>query len=131
MPGQRNIVATDLAGYFDILKPEHTPYGAMKAEWDPHTRTFKQSWVNSTMSFGNSVCTVSGGSNMVYCFGIRDGSWTLEGVDWDTGKSNFHYKLGASTRYNHFGGLLHILPSGAIDCTCAGSFGLLRIAPKH
>ena len=131
VPGQRNVVATDLAGYFDILKPEHTPYGAMKAEWDPEKREFHQAWVNGDMSFGNSVCTVSGGTSMVYCFGIRNQAWTLEGVDWETGKSSFHYKLGSTTRYNHFGGLLHVLPNGAIDCTCSGGFGLLRIAPKN
>jgi len=33
-------------------------------------------------------------TNLVYDVGQRDGVWTFEALDWDTGESVFHYDMG-------------------------------------
>lgn len=86
--------------------PDYTPHGVQKFEWDPTAKALKEAWVNSEVSSVNSVPIVSNGANMVYTVGARDGEWTMEGIDWSTGESVFHYTTG-STRYNtQFSGVL-------------------------
>jgi hypothetical protein len=86
--------------------PDYTPRGLQKFEWDPETQVLKEAWVNSEVSSVNSVPIVSNGANMVYTVGARDGSWTMEGIDWTSGESVFHYTT-ASSRYNtQFSGVL-------------------------
>jgi len=120
-----------LAENYEMLKPGYTPYGGMKAEWDPAMRTFNRSWVIPDVSFADSVCTVSGGSAMVYCNGVRDGKFTLEGVDWNTGKSAFYYVLGSSHLYNLLGGCVSIAPNGDVDFGMHGGFSNVRIKLKR
>jgi len=86
--------------------PDFTPHGIQKFEWDPEARALKEDWVNEEVSSVNSVPIVSNGSNLVYTVGARDGKWSLEAVNWDTGESAFHFLTG-STRYNtQFSGVL-------------------------
>lgn len=120
-----------LAENYEMLKPGYTPHGGMKAEWDPARRTFTRTWVASDISFADSVCTVSGGSKMVYCEGVRDGKFTLEGVDWNTGKSAFYYVLGSSQLYNLLGGCVSIAPNGDVDFGMHGGFSNVRIKLIH
>jgi hypothetical protein len=42
---------------------------------------------------------VSYASNLVYLIGARDNQWTLEALDWTTGRSAFHHLIG-DQRYN-------------------------------
>lgn len=42
---------------------------------------------------------VSTGSSTAYTIGVRAGKWTLEGVDWSTGRTRFSWVLGGP-RYN-------------------------------
>jgi hypothetical protein len=86
--------------------PDFTPHGVQKFAWDPEAQALTEAWVNSEVSSVNSVPLVSNGANMVYTVGARDGQWSLEGLDWTTGESVFHYITG-STRYNtQFSGVL-------------------------
>jgi len=81
------------------------PFGIQKFEWDPEARELQEAWANPNISSPNSVPIISRSANMVYTVGARNGDWTLEGIDFTTGESAFHYVLG-SARYNSlFGGV--------------------------
>ena len=91
-------VATLLSSYLGS-NPEHQPYGVQKFAWDPVSRDLRESWANSEVSSPSSVPIVGVGSDTVYLIGARDNQWTLEAMDWSTGKSRFHYVIGGQ-RYN-------------------------------
>jgi len=129
IPDQNDYVRQLVAQMAAYSQPGFAPKGGLKAVWDPQKRVFEESWVTD-MSFPG-VCTVSGASNMIYCMGQRDGVWTLEGIDWDSGESAFHYLLGKGMRYNLYGGAIHAAPNGAIDCGCGGGMGMIRIQPEN
>jgi hypothetical protein len=78
---------------------DYQPYGVQQFRWDPATRRFAQSWVNTKLSSPNSVPLVSYASNRVYLVGARDEKWTIEALDWNTGEPVFHYVVG-DQRYN-------------------------------
>lgn len=52
--------------------------------------------MNRAVSSPNSVPFVGQGSDIVYTCGARDRQWTIEGIDWTTGESRFHYVVGGS-----------------------------------
>ncbi len=105
---------------------DYRPLGLHKFQWNPETRALEHAWVNTQVSSPNAVPSVSQPSNMVYTFGSRDGQWTLEGLDWSTGESKFHYVLGSS-RYNALGGTPTLDAHGHI--LWSGPFGLCRLNP--
>ena len=82
-------------------QPEHQPYGVQKFVWDPGSRSFGPSWVNSAVSSPSCVPIVSHDSDRVYLIGARDNRWTLEALDWQTGESAYHSVIGGQ-RYNPF-----------------------------
>jgi hypothetical protein len=114
-----------LAGYAGA-DPAFTPHGLEKFEWDPAQRRFTVAWVNRDVSSANSVPLVSTGSNLLYTVGARDGSWTLEGLDWTTGTSTFHWVTG-SNRYNTLFSGINLDEEGRIIHTTA--FGIVRYDP--
>jgi hypothetical protein len=79
--------------------PEYQPYGVQKFEWNPQAQRLENSWVNNQVSSPSSVPMASLDSNRVYFVGARNNQWTLEALDWSTGKSDFHYVIGGQ-RYN-------------------------------
>lgn len=81
--------------------PRHQPYGVQKFIWDPQTRTLKNAWVNNDISSPSSVPIVSQFNAKVYLIGARSNQWTLEAIDWNSGKEAFHYVIGGQ-RYNVF-----------------------------
>jgi hypothetical protein len=85
--------------------PLFQPFGMQKFEWDPVAQVLKEAWVNMTISSPNSVPYISLGSNMVYTVGARDGLWTLEGVDFGTGRSQFHFVVGGARHNSLFSGV--------------------------
>jgi hypothetical protein len=119
-----------LAESWYMQVPGHEPLGGTKIEWDPKARELRTAW-STQANFVSSVCTISSATETLYCWGARNRVWTLEGVDWKTGKSAFHYPLGKSQRYNVFGGPIIIAPNGAVDCGCTGGLGMVRVQPKH
>jgi hypothetical protein len=113
-------------GYLSYLK-DYAPSGAQKFEWDPTTKTLKSAWVNTEVTSPNCVPMVSTGSNMVYLSGARDNHWTLEAIDWSTGKSAFHFILGGA-RFNSFYSQPQIDMDGRVMVSAL--YGALRIQPK-
>ena len=79
--------------------PEYQPYGVQKFEWNPQAQRLENSWVNNQVSSPSSVPMASLDSSRVYFVGARNNQWTLEALDWTTGKSDFHYVIGGQ-RYN-------------------------------
>jgi hypothetical protein len=102
--------------------------GGSRIEWDPKSRSARTVW-RSQLNFANTVCTISSGSSMVYCWGRRGDQWTLEGVDWTSGTSAFHYSVGKSKRYDALGGPIILGPHGEVNCGCSGGLGFVRITP--
>lgn len=103
--------------------------GGTMIRWDAKKRSLATAWRNPT-NFATSICAVSGATEIVYCWGARDGEWTMEAIEWKTGESSFYYLLGSSPKFNVFGGMVVIAPDGAIVCGCGGGLGLVRIEPK-
>ncbi len=105
---------------------EFTPKGVHKFEWDPEARKFKEAWVNTEVSSPNAVPFVSIWSNMFYTIGTRAGKWTLEGLDWTTGQSVFHWSIGGE-RYNSLFSAVSLDWDGRIVYT--GPFGKVALEP--
>lgn len=82
--------------------PKYTPHGLHKYVWDPQARRLEEAWVNNEISSPNSVPFVAEGSGIVYTCGARDGKWTIEAADWETGETLFHYVMGGS-KFNTIG----------------------------
>jgi hypothetical protein len=121
--GQAKIL---FVGYLSYLK-EYAPNGGQKFEWNPRTKTLRSAWVNTEVTSPNCVPMVSMGSNMVYLCGARNNQWTLEAIDWNTGKSAFHFILGGA-RFNSFYSQPQIDMDGRIMVSAL--YGALRIQPK-
>jgi hypothetical protein len=119
-PGKKPVL-----GYLNHLK-DIQPRGAQKLAWDPKTKSLKSAWMNTEVSSPNRIPFVSTGSNMVYLFGARDNQFTLEGIDWTTGKSEFHYILGGA-RFNSFYSGPIIDADGRV--MYGSLYGALRIQP--
>ena len=94
-------------------KPEYTPHGLHKYEWNPVERRLDEAWVNNDVSSPNSVPFVAQASDLVYTCGSRDGMWTIEAVNWSTGESAFHYVLGGS-KFNTLGAGVTVDDDGRI-----------------
>jgi hypothetical protein len=106
---------------------EYQPFGAQKFEWDPRAKTLKPAWANKEVSSPNCVPFVAAGSGTVYVSGARNNEWTLEGIDWATGKSKFHYVLGGA-RFNSFYSQPVVDAEGRV--TTSALYGALRLQPK-
>ena len=105
-------------------KPEYTPHGLHKFEWDPDARRLREAWVNREVPSPNSVPFVSQGADLVYTCGARDGRWTIEAVDWTTGEAVFHHAVGGS-RFNTLGGGITLDEEGRL--LYGTIFGKVRI----
>lgn len=108
--------------------PGYEAFGGTMIRWDPQARELKTAW-QSKENFVIAVCMASSPNDTLYCWGNRNREWTLEGVDWYTGKSVFHYTLGKSHRFNPLGGPIIVAPNGAVDCGCSGGLGMVRVRP--
>ena len=93
--------------------PKFQPFGVQKFQWNPQARQLEQAWVNTGVSSPNGVPWVSLGSNHVYFIGARDNEWTLEALDWNKGKSTFHYIIGGQ-KYNSLYSGINIDDEGRI-----------------
>jgi hypothetical protein len=129
LPDQGNGGIQWLLESYYMHVPGHEAKGGTQIRWDSKSRKLSTAWNNQT-NFVSSVCTISGATEILYCWGNRNREWTLEGINWETGENAFHYTLGKSQRYNVFGGPIIVAPNGAIDCACHGGMGIIRITPK-
>ncbi|WP_062262723.1 hypothetical protein [Endozoicomonas arenosclerae] len=105
---------------------DYKPHGIQKFVWDTQTRTLNQQWVNNNISSPNSVPVIAAYNDMIYTGGVRDGEWTLEALDWNTGTEKFHWILG-DNKYNTNFAPLAIDPQGRI--TYGTTWGRVRLNP--
>jgi len=115
-----------LIGYLGS-DPEYQPFGAEKFTWNPSARRLEVGWVNREVSSPSCVPIASYASGLAYLIGARDGRWTLEALDWETGASAFHYEIGGQ-RYNPlFSGTL-VDEAGRVHY--GTPWGRVRLAPQ-
>jgi hypothetical protein len=95
LPGKASSLLISYLG----SNPRYQPYGVQKFAWNPQSQSLEEAWVNKEVSSPSTVPIVGVGSNMAYLIGARDNLWTLEAMNWETGKSEFHYTIG-DQRYN-------------------------------
>jgi hypothetical protein len=101
-------------------RPGIAPYGIEKFSWNPATRELESVWANRSLSCPNGIPTMSAATGLFYCIGQRDGAWTLEAVDWDTGQSAFHQTLPPGSKSNSFYAATEIADDGTI---LTGTYG--------
>ncbi len=77
-------------------------------------------WSNPDVAIPNGIPTMSTASNLVYGIGARDGVWTLEGLDWDTGEVVLTVETTASPTTNSFYAATTVGPHGSV---WTGTFG--------
>lgn len=124
-PGFPAVGVRVLAGYA-ATDPAFTPHGLQKFEWDRRRRELREAWANRRLTSANAVPVVSLGSDVVYTVGVRDGAWAVEGVDWGTGRTQFHWVTG-SARYNTGFSGMNLDQDGRIVHTTP--FGIVRYDP--
>ncbi|MHA7836789.1 MAG: hypothetical protein ACX98W_04940 [bacterium] len=123
LPSQARVLLISFLG----SAPRHQPYGVQKFEWDPTARALRRAWVNREVSSPSAVPIVSYPSGRVYLIGARENQWTLEALDWQTGRSVFHSVIGGQ-RYNPlFSGTL-LDEEGRIHY--GTPWGRVRLAPR-
>ncbi|MBW2648214.1 MAG: hypothetical protein JRC53_00095 [Deltaproteobacteria bacterium] len=108
--------------------PDVAPYGAEKFVWNPEERSLTSVWANREISFPNGIPSMSAATNLVYNVGQRDGIWTFEALDWDTGKSVFHYDMGKFW-YNSTWAATVIGPYGTLNSGAAT--GIMSVFPDE
>jgi hypothetical protein len=116
--------AVRLYASFLGAEPLFQPFGMQKFEWDPEAKKLEEAWANPNLSSPNSVPYISRDSDLVYTVGARDGLWTLEGVDFCSGESSFHYVVGGARHNSLFSGV-HLDEEGRI--IYGNPFGKLRL----
>ncbi|MDD5175002.1 MAG: hypothetical protein PHQ05_01085 [Sterolibacterium sp.] len=129
LPEQGSPTRQWIAECYSSSIPGYEARGGAMFQWDPQARVLKQVWQSRT-NFVGAVCTVSSANNILYCWGARNREWTLEGTDWNTGKSVFHYTMGKSNRFAPLGGPVFIQPNGDVTCGCGGGLGIVRVKPR-
>lgn len=107
------------------------PRGLERIDWDPATRTCRSVWSNTDVSIPNAIPSMSSASGLIYGIGSRTinlvDSWTLEAIDFKTGKSAFHIASSAYPTDNSFYAATVIAPDRSI---WTGTFGgMTRFVP--
>jgi hypothetical protein len=113
---------SQVAPYSQLLSglPGNAPAGIERFDWDPATETCDVAWANPDVSIPNGIPTMSSATNMIYGIGSRDGVWTLEGLDWDTGDETLTVETTAFPTSNSFYAATTIGPDGTV---WTGNFG--------
>jgi hypothetical protein len=120
-----------VAPYSQLLSglPGNAPAGIERFDWDPTTNTCDVAWSNPEVSIPNGIPSMSAATNMIYGIGSRDGVWTLEGLDWDTGDETLTVETTAFPTSNSFYAATTIGPDGTV---WTGNFGgVTRFQPCH
>ena len=97
---------------------------------DPANVSWLTKWSNADVSCTSSIPGLSTKAPMsVFCLGHRGETFTLESIDWDTGKSLWHKELGHSLAWNSQYAGTEI---GAHDDVIMGTLtGILRVTTKE
>lgn len=134
--GNSAVVVNNLQGLNDVLSalppvtqtltqllsglPGNAPSGVERVDWDPRTRTCEVVWQNPDVSIPNGIPTMSVATDMFYGIGARNGMWTLEGLDFDTGEVRLTVPTSPLPTSNSFYAATTIGPDGSI---VTGTFG--------
>ena len=113
---------SQIAPFSQLLSglPGNAPTGIQRFAWDPDTRTCDVVWSNPDVAIPNGIPTMSAATNMMYGIGSRDGIWTLEGIDWDTGEVELTVETTAFPNSNSFYAATTVGPDGTV---WTGTFG--------
>jgi len=109
-----------LATIYRSNHAELAPHGVEKFRWDSFDRQLTSQWANRSASCPNGIPTMSAATGLFYFIGQRDARWTLEALDWETGRSRFHRSLSRGVRHNSFYAATEIGPGGTI---LTGTYG--------
>jgi len=134
--GQASPVIESIANAWPVLIGD-APYGVQQFEYDVFKGTIRSVWTNPDVSIPNGIPSMSSASGIIYGIGKRPsvatplkagplrGTWTLEGLSWETGESLFAYNLGVSALYNSFYAATEIGPDCEIITGTLG--GVVRV----
>jgi hypothetical protein len=98
------LIAQQALTAYSGADPDFAPHGVQKFEWDPAGRQLNSAWANTQVSDPSSVPIVSETSNTVYFVGARNGQWTVEALDWNTGNSRYTWITGSNQFNSLFSG---------------------------
>ncbi len=118
-----------LAPYSQLLSglPGNEPRGIERFDWNPKTKTCDVTWSNPDVAIPNGIPTMSSATGLIYGIGSRDGVWTLEGLDWDSGDVELTVETTAFPMSNSFYAATTIGPGGTV---WTGNFGgITRFQP--
>lgn len=121
----------DWSNFWTILWSNYegyAPYGIEKFEWIPGERVLKSVWANKDLSVPNGIPTMSSDTNQIYYLGQHHENWTIEGVDWTTGRLIFRETLANAIRFNSYYAGMEIGYDGDLITGTVG--GALRFGKK-
>lgn len=100
--------------------PGNEPRGIERIDWDPETRSCSKVWANADVSLPNGIPTLSTATGLIYTVGVRDGIWTLEGIDVETGAVELTAPTAPFPMQNSIYAATTIGPDGSV---WSGTFG--------
>lgn len=104
------------------------PFGIEKFVWDPDLDALTTAWVVDDISCPNGIPTASAPTGLMYCWGKRGETWTLEAIDWEQGTPRFHVPLGDGIDFNSVYAATEVGPNGEIWSGVWG--GAVRVRPR-
>lgn len=100
------------------------PQGLQRIDWDPLTRRCRSVWANAEVSLPNGIPSMSASSGQIFGIGSRTlngiDTWTLESIDFRTGKSRYSVPSTAYPTDNSFYAATTIGPGNSV---WTGTFG--------
>lgn len=100
------------------------PKGLQRIDWDPKTRTCRSVWANSDISIPNGIPSLSASTGQIFGIGSRTinglDTWTLESIDFGTGKSRYFVAATPYPTDNSFYAATTIGPGNSV---WTGTFG--------
>lgn len=75
-------------------------YGVAQYVVDASSCTVALAWVNTEVSCTSAIPVVSLATATAFCLGKRGAVFTIEALDWATGRSLFHVRLGEGLQWN-------------------------------
>ena len=103
------------------------PFGAEKFSWDPVSNTLRRAWVNKTVSCPNGIPGMSAATGLAYCWGARNGWWTFEAIDWQTGASGCSRAAGYELYDNSAYAGMEIGPFGSAATGTLGGANVIAV----
>jgi hypothetical protein len=100
--------------------PGNEPRGVERIDWNPATRTCQTVWQRPDLSIPNTIPTMSAATDTFYAVGVRDGNWTLEALDFETGEDRFHVPTSFVPTQNSMWAATTVGPDASI---WSGTFG--------